>query len=101
MFILESNGVKSAMFATGLKADIDIDLCHKRIGHINLQKLKGIKSKGVVIGLPTFTEKEINGVCGACQFSKQHQHHFRKERNLRTNIDGHIWRMSVLCYLRR
>ena len=36
------------------KADTDIELWHKRIGHINLQKLKGMQLKGVVIGLPTF-----------------------------------------------
>ena len=72
MFILQSNEVKSAMFAKGLKADTDIELWHKRIVHNNLQKLKGMQSKGVVIGLLTFKEKEINGVCGACQFGKQH-----------------------------
>ena len=70
------------MFAKGLKADTDIELWHKRIGHINLQKLKGMQSKGVVIRLPTFKEKEINGVCGACQFGKQHRHPFPKERNV-------------------
>ena len=82
MFILESNEVKSAMFAKGLKTDTDIQLCHKRIGHINLQKLKGMQSKGVVIGLLTFKEKEINGVCGACQFGMKHWHPFPKERNV-------------------
>ena len=37
------------------------------MGHINLNKLKAMKSKGVVIGVPTFKEKEIEGVCEACQ----------------------------------
>ena len=81
MFILETN-VKSAMFAKCLKTDTDIELWHKRIRHINLQKLKGMQSKGVVIELPTLKEKEVNGVCGACQFGKQHQHSFPKERNV-------------------
>ena len=51
------------MFAKGLKAETYIDsLCNKEISHINLQKLdKGMRSKGVVIGLPTFKEKEIEG----------------------------------------
>ena len=40
MFILESNEVKSAMFAKGLKVKTDLNLWHKRISHINLQKLK-------------------------------------------------------------
>ena len=41
-----------------------------------------MKSTGVVIELPTFKEKEIEGVCEACQFRKQHRHPFPKERNV-------------------
>ena len=70
MFILDSHEMKSAMFAKGTKADSDIELWHKRIGHINLQKLKAMQLKGVVIGLPTFKERDIEGVCAACQFGK-------------------------------
>ena len=65
MFILGSHEMKSSMFAKDHKGDADIELWHKRIGHINLQKLKGMQSKGVVIGLSTFT-KEIVEVCEAC-----------------------------------
>ena len=36
MFILESNEVKSVMFAKGLKVETNLNLWHKRIGHINL-----------------------------------------------------------------
>ena len=82
MFILDSHEMKSAMFAKSTKADSDIELWHKRIGHINLNKLKAMKSKGVVIRLPTVKEKEIEGVCEACQFGKQHRHPFPKERNV-------------------
>ena len=59
MFVLELNEVKSAMFAKGLKVETDLNLWHKRIGHINLQKLQNMQSKGVIIGLPNFTTKEI------------------------------------------
>ena len=83
MFILDSHEMKSAMFAKSTKTDSDIQLWHKRVGHINLNKLKAMKSKGVVIVLPTFKEKEIEGVCKACQFGKQHRHPFPKERNVR------------------
>ena len=82
MFILDSHEIKSAMFAKSTKADSDIELWHKRIGHINLNKLKAMKSKGVVVGLLTFKEKEIEGVCEACQFGKQHRYPFPKERNV-------------------
>ena len=86
MFILDSHEMKSAMFAKSTKADSDIELWHKRIGHINLQKLKGMQYKEIVLGLPTFTEKEILGVCEACQFGKQHQQPFPKERNVSKGI---------------
>ena len=36
MFILDSHEMKSAMFTKGTKADSDIEVWHKRIGHINL-----------------------------------------------------------------
>ena len=72
MFIPDSHEMKSAMYAKGQRANTDIELWHKRIGHINLQKLKGMQSKGVVIILPIFTKKEIVGVCEAFQFGKQH-----------------------------
>ena len=42
MFILELNEVKSAMLVKGLKVETDLKLWHKRISHINLQKLKGM-----------------------------------------------------------
>ena len=90
MFILESNEVKSAMFAKGLKADTNVELkgmsTSKIVGHVHLQKIKGMQSKGLVLKLPTFKEKEINGVCGACQFGKQHRHMFPKERNVSKSL---------------
>ena len=82
MFILDSHEMKSAMFAKSTKADFDIELWHKRIGHVNLNKIKAMQSKGVVIRLPTFKEKKIEGVCEVCQFGKQHRHPFPKERNV-------------------
>ena len=62
MFIHDSHEMKYAMFANGHKTDTNIELWHKRIGHINLQMFKGMQMKGVIIRLPTFTEKEIVGV---------------------------------------
>ena len=86
MFILDSHEMKSAMYARGQRVNADIELWHKRIGHINLQNLKGMQSKGIVIELLTFTEKEIAGVCEACQFGKQHGQPFPKERNVSKGI---------------
>ena len=86
MFILELNELKSTMFANGLKADTNIELWHKRISHINLNKLKGMQSKGVLIGLPMFKENEFEGVCGACQFGKRNWHPFPKEQNVSKDL---------------
>ena len=86
MLILDSHEMKSEMYAKGQRAKSDIELWHKRIGHINLEKLKGMQSKGVIIGLPTFTKKEITGVCEACQLGKQHRQPFPKERNVSKGI---------------
>ena len=56
MFILDSIDGGTAMFAKGQKAESDIDLWHKRIGHINYQSLKDLQSKQVVFGLPKFAK---------------------------------------------
>ena len=86
MFILASTEVKSAMFAKSLKVESDLNVWHKRIGHINLQKLQNMQTKGVVLGLPSFTAKEITGVCETCQFRKQRQSPFSKERHMSKGI---------------
>ena len=66
----------------GLEIETSIELWHKRIGHINLQRLRAMQSKGVVIGLPPFELKRVERVCEACQLGKQHRHPFPKERNV-------------------
>ena len=82
MFILDLHEMKSAMFAKSTKIDSDIEFWHKKIGHINLNKLKAMQSKRVVIKHLTFKEKDIEGICEACQFGKKHRHLFPKERNV-------------------
>ena len=108
MFILDSNEVKSAMFVKGHKADTNIEFWHKRIGHINLQKLKGLQTIGVIIRHPTFQEKGIVGVCEACQFGKQQLHSFPNKRRcnscrcLRTGTNDKIrWRLLLRHFRRR
>ena len=95
MFILDSHEIKTSMFAKGHKVDADIELWHKRIGHINLRKLKGMQTEGVVIKLPTFSGQEIEGVCAAYQFGKQHRQLFLKERNISEGlmdvIHSNVW----------
>ena len=86
MFILASTEVKSAMFAKGVKVESDLNVWHRRIGHIKLQKLQNMQSKGVILRLLNITAMEIPGVCEACQFGKQRRPPFPKERNMSKGI---------------
>ena len=79
IFILESSEVKLAMYAKSQKVKTDLKLWHKRIGHINLQKLQNMQSKIVTV-------KEMMGVCEACHFGKQNSHKFPKEQNVSKGI---------------
>ena len=75
LFILDSNEVKSAIYAKGLKTETNIELWHKRIGQV---RHRGMQSKGVVIELLAFESKRVDRVCEACQLSKQHRFPFPK-----------------------
>ena len=48
MFILDTNDVGTAMFAKGQNVESDRNLWHKRIGHINYQRLQDLQSKQVL-----------------------------------------------------
>jgi hypothetical protein len=54
MFILDhsDDGPDTALFAKGQKPKSDIDLWHKRIGHVNFRRLQDLQTKHVVFGLP-------------------------------------------------
>ena len=72
MFILNTNDVGTALFAKGQKVESDIDLWHKRIGHVNYRRLQDLQKKQVVFGLPKFSGWRAQ-VCEACQLLKQHR----------------------------
>ena len=63
--------ISTAMFAHGMGLVADIDIWHKRIGHVNIQRLKSMQNSGVVTGLPRFKVDGALKVCAACQFGKQ------------------------------
>ena len=52
MFILDSSDGGTTSFAKGRKVESDIDIWHKRIGHVNYERLQDLQSKQVVFGLP-------------------------------------------------
>ena len=78
MFILEPKEVKSAMFAKGLKVETNLKLWHKRISHINLQKLQNMQLKGVIIRIPNFKTKEIKAYAKHANSESNNVTHSRK-----------------------
>jgi hypothetical protein len=84
----------TALFAKGQKAESDIDLWHKQIGHVNNQRLQDLQTRQVVLGLPKFSGRKAQ-ICEACQLGKQHQLPFPNERNRSRNkvdlIHSDVW----------
>jgi len=79
MFTLDVNmpEVNSMLFTHG-KGIRNIGIWHKRVGHVNLQRLKLMEKKNLVGGLPKFGTKEVmSKVCEACQLEKQVGHPFQ------------------------
>ena len=68
MFTLDVNmlEVKAALFAQGAGVAADVDIWHKRIGHVNEQRLRSMQSKQIVVGLPKFKVDGMHKVCAAC-----------------------------------
>jgi hypothetical protein len=78
MFTLDVNmhEVNSMLFTNG-KGTGDIGIWHKRVGHVNLQRLKLMEKQNLVGGLPKFgTEEVMSEVYEACQLGKQARHPF-------------------------
>ena len=94
IFILDTSDGGTAMFAKGQKVESDIDLWHKRIGHVNYQRLQDLQTKQVVFGLPKFSGQEAQ-ICEACQLGKQHRLSFPNESNQSKNKLDLIHSMSV------
>ena len=75
--------IKSATLFTRKNAVIfDMDIWHKRIGHVNVQRLKAMESKRIMTVLPRFASLEMQKICDACQFGKQARHPFVQDRNV-------------------
>ena len=99
--------VKVAMFAQGTGVVADIEIWHKRIGHVNVQRLKSMQNQNIVTGIPKFKVDGMQGVCAACQLGKQskaafpHDKHVSKDviayrcmGSCKDHIDGG---MQILC----
>jgi hypothetical protein len=96
MFILDrtDDGLDTALFAKGQKTKLDIDLWHRRIGHVNFWRLQDLQTRKVVVGLPKFSGRKAQ-ICEACQLEKQHRLLFPNDRNRGRNkldlIHSDVW----------
>ena len=88
MFTLDVNihEVNAAMFANGSGVVANIEIWHKRIGHVNVQRLKTMQSLELVTGLPVFKVADMQKVCEACQFGKQAKNAFPHDKNVSKNV---------------
>ncbi|MCO5593481.1 hypothetical protein L7F22_047495 [Adiantum nelumboides] len=84
MFTLDVSmpAVKAAMFAQSAGVVANVDIWHKRIGHVNEQRLCSMQSKQIVAGLSKFKVDGMHKVCEACQFGKQSRNSFPQEPNV-------------------
>ena len=87
--------VKAAMFAHGTGVIADIDIWHKRVGHVNVQRLKSMQAKNIVDGLPKFKVDGMHKICEACQLGKQAKHAFPHDKHVSARpldvIHSDVW----------
>ncbi|KAI5347640.1 hypothetical protein L3X38_000527 [Prunus dulcis] len=57
---------------------------HKRLGHLHFKRLRQLRDKDMVHGLPQLEEQ--SGVCEGCQLGKQHRNPFQKSQAQRASI---------------
>jgi len=74
--------VEAAMFAQGVGVVADMDIWHKRIGHVNEQQLKSMQSLEIFTSLPKFKVDGMHKICEACQFGKQTKNVFPHDKNV-------------------
>ena len=91
MFTLDVNmpEVQASMFAQGAGVVADVDMWHKRICHVNEQRLRSMQSKQIVAGLTNFRVDGMHKVCS-------------RHVNLASSLEVHFCKnaMYVRCHLR-
>ena len=65
------------------KCIAELDLWHKRLGHVNVQKFKQMQYGDVVHGLPNFKGGYFHQLSETCQFGKQSRLPFKREKYVR------------------
>ena len=64
------------MFAHERGIITNVEIWYKRIGHMNIQRLKSMQAQIIVAGLPLFRVDGMQKVCEACQMGNQAKQHF-------------------------
>ena len=62
--------VKAALFAHGSRVVADTNIWHKRIGHVNVQRLKLMQRKHIITRLSKFKVDGMQKTCEACQLGE-------------------------------
>lgn len=57
--------------------------CHARLGHINMDTIKSMVQKDLVIGIPHITFEKV--ICGSCLLGKQTRHVFPQATSYRAD----------------
>ena len=78
--------MNAAMFAQGSGVVADIEIWHKRIGHVNVQRLKTMQSQELITGMPVFKVVDLKNVCEACQIGKQEKGAFLHDNHVSNNM---------------
>ena len=76
----------TAMFAEGTSVISDVEMWHKRIGHISMQTLKNMLRKDVVDGWPKLKDCDMGKICEEYQYGKQNRLPFPHERHVSKNL---------------
>ena len=64
------------MFAHGRGVIANIEIWHKCIGHMNIERLKFMQIHTIVVGLPKFRVDGMQKLCEACQMGNRLGMHF-------------------------
>ena len=87
--------ITSVMFSHGSNIISDVEMWHKRTGHINLQMLQIMLERNVISGLPKLKVCEMGRACEACQLGKQNRQPFRNEgyisKGLLDLVHSDVW----------
>ena len=78
-----------------LSQDDDIQLWHKRLGHVNFQTIKRMKSKDMIDGMQLNPSSSEQPICEGCIMGKHHRLPFPKDGRTRATRVGELIHSDV------